>query len=54
MLQVGSLTCRLGWSSVLAYVLKVPLGSALVESRGKKWDRVEEKIKAEHWPDDLS
>lgn len=54
MLQVGSLTCRLGWSSVLTYVLKVPLGSALVESRGKKWDRVEEKIKVEHWPDDLS
>ena len=54
MLQSGSLTCSLGWSSVLADVLRVPLGSALVESRGKKWDRAEEKIKLEHWPDDLS
>ena len=54
MLQIVSLTCSLGWSSVLAYVLRVPLGSAFVESRGKKWDRAEEKIKLEHWTDDLS
>ena len=53
-LQDGSPGCRLGWRLVLRCLLGVPLGSILVESEGKKWDRAEGKVKLHHWPDDLT
>lgn len=40
--------------SVEMFIRGVPLGSTLVESEGKKWDRAEGKVKLRHWPDDLS
>lgn len=54
MLLVGSPGYKFRWRLTLGWVLGVPLGSTLVESRGKKHDRVEGEFKLNHCPDDLS